>query len=136
MRLRPCQAAILTCRSGASRSDEPGTHKHRKKARSDTSTIPGKARVHGFRVRPCRPPRNDAGRFASDSEERAQPASPSRPLRPLRGLCAKVLSFYHRPGKPVQGTDMATKDELKQAVCEAIDRAGNSIIAIGEEILH
>jgi len=29
-----------------------------------------------------------------------------------------------------------TKDELKAAVCEAIDRAGNEIIAIGEEILH
>ena len=31
---------------------------------------------------------------------------------------------------------MATRDELKQAVCEAIDRHGNEIIAIGEEILH
>src|SRR5580658_2623584 len=31
---------------------------------------------------------------------------------------------------------MASKDELKQAVCEAIDRHGNEIIAIGETILH
>jgi amidohydrolase len=31
---------------------------------------------------------------------------------------------------------MPTKDELKAQVCEAIDRAGNEIIAIGEEILH
>ncbi|MBV9553271.1 MAG: amidohydrolase [Alphaproteobacteria bacterium] len=31
---------------------------------------------------------------------------------------------------------MPSKDELKAAVCEAIDRAGNAIIAIGEEILH
>src|SRR5580658_4719990 len=31
---------------------------------------------------------------------------------------------------------MATKDELKQAVCAAIDRHGNEIIAIGETILH
>ncbi|HEV2187993.1 MAG TPA: hypothetical protein VGR70_12340, partial [Stellaceae bacterium] len=29
-----------------------------------------------------------------------------------------------------------TKDELKQLVCEAIDRHGNEIIAIGETILH
>ncbi len=29
-----------------------------------------------------------------------------------------------------------TKDELKAQVCEAIDRAGNEIVAIGEEILH
>jgi amidohydrolase len=31
---------------------------------------------------------------------------------------------------------MASKDELKQAVCEAIDRRGNEIIALGEKILH
>src|ERR1700730_15112777 len=31
---------------------------------------------------------------------------------------------------------MASKDELKQQVCEAIDRHGNEIIAIGEEILY
>ena len=31
---------------------------------------------------------------------------------------------------------MPSKDELKQLVCEAIDRHGNEIIAIGEEILH
>ena len=31
---------------------------------------------------------------------------------------------------------MPSRDELKQAVCEAIDRHGNEIIAIGEEILH
>jgi amidohydrolase len=29
-----------------------------------------------------------------------------------------------------------TKDEVKRAVCEAIDRHGNEIIALGEEILH
>ena len=31
---------------------------------------------------------------------------------------------------------MTTKDELKQAVCEAIDRHGNQIIELGERILH
>lgn len=31
---------------------------------------------------------------------------------------------------------MATKEELKQAVCEAIDRRGNEIIELGETILH
>ena len=36
----------------------------------------------------------------------------------------------------VRGMQMASKDELKQAVCEAIDRRGNEIIALGEKILH
>ena len=31
---------------------------------------------------------------------------------------------------------MATKEQLKQAVCEAIDRHGNEIIELGETILH
>src|SRR5437764_6697395 len=31
---------------------------------------------------------------------------------------------------------MTSKDELKQAVCEAIDRHGNEIIELGERILH
>jgi amidohydrolase len=31
---------------------------------------------------------------------------------------------------------MATREELKQAVCEAIDRRGNEIIELGETILH
>jgi amidohydrolase len=31
---------------------------------------------------------------------------------------------------------MAGKDELKRAVCEAIDRKGNEIIELGERILH
>src|ERR1051326_3928567 len=31
---------------------------------------------------------------------------------------------------------MTTKEELKQAVCEAIDRHGNRIIELGEAILH
>jgi amidohydrolase len=31
---------------------------------------------------------------------------------------------------------MVSKDELKQAVCEAIDRHGNEIIELGEAILH
>jgi amidohydrolase len=34
------------------------------------------------------------------------------------------------------GAGMRSKDELKRAVCEAIDRHGNEIIALGEEILH
>ena len=34
------------------------------------------------------------------------------------------------------GRAIETKEELKQAVCEAIDRHGNEIIALGEEILH
>ena len=29
-----------------------------------------------------------------------------------------------------------TRDELKRAVCEAIDRQGNAIIELGERILH
>src|SRR6202140_3651860 len=33
-------------------------------------------------------------------------------------------------------TAMTTKDELKQRVCEAIDRHGNEIIELGERILH
>src|SRR5436309_11961017 len=31
---------------------------------------------------------------------------------------------------------MTSKDELKRAVCEAIDRHGNEIIELGETILH
>src|SRR5215469_14034096 len=31
---------------------------------------------------------------------------------------------------------MTSKDELKRAVCEAIDRQGNEIIELGERILH
>ena len=31
---------------------------------------------------------------------------------------------------------MSNKEELKQAVCEAIDRHGNEIIELGETILH
>jgi amidohydrolase len=31
---------------------------------------------------------------------------------------------------------MPSKEQLKQAVCEAIDRRGNEIIALGEQILH
>src|SRR5438034_8337683 len=31
---------------------------------------------------------------------------------------------------------MRSKDELKRAVCEAIDRHGNEIIELGEQILH
>ena len=31
---------------------------------------------------------------------------------------------------------MTGKDELKRAVCEAIDRHGNEIIELGETILH
>jgi amidohydrolase len=34
------------------------------------------------------------------------------------------------------GKDGHTKDELKRAVCEAIDRHGNEIIELGERILH
>jgi amidohydrolase len=34
------------------------------------------------------------------------------------------------------GKDAPTRDELKQAVCEAIDRHGNEIIELGETILH
>ena len=31
---------------------------------------------------------------------------------------------------------MTSKDELKRAVCDAIDRNGNEIIELGERILH
>ena len=31
---------------------------------------------------------------------------------------------------------MASKEELKRQVCEAIDRHGNEIIELGETILH
>jgi amidohydrolase len=34
------------------------------------------------------------------------------------------------------GKDGLTRDELKRAVCEAIDRQGNAIIELGERILH
>ncbi len=36
----------------------------------------------------------------------------------------------------MSGNDTLSKDDLKRAVCEAIDRHGNEIIALGEEILH
>ncbi len=36
----------------------------------------------------------------------------------------------------IAGAGMPTKDELKQAVCAAIDRHGNEIIELGEQILH
>lgn len=36
----------------------------------------------------------------------------------------------------MNGKDELTKEELKQAVCEAIDRHGNEIIELGERILH
>ncbi|MBV9585161.1 MAG: hypothetical protein JO213_09780, partial [Alphaproteobacteria bacterium] len=32
--------------------------------------------------------------------------------------------------------DKPTRDQLKEAVCEAIDRHGNEIIELGETILH
>src|SRR5215211_5940332 len=34
------------------------------------------------------------------------------------------------------GNEALTKEQLKQAVCEAIDRQGNAIIELGERILH
>ena len=34
------------------------------------------------------------------------------------------------------GSKIVTKEQLKQAVCEAIDRHGNQIIELGETILH
>ena len=36
----------------------------------------------------------------------------------------------------MSGTGERTKEDLKQAVCEAIDRHGNEIIELGERILH
>ncbi len=36
----------------------------------------------------------------------------------------------------MSGKDELTKEKLKQAVCEAIDRHGNEIIELGERILH
>jgi len=36
----------------------------------------------------------------------------------------------------MSGNDALTRDQLKQAVCEAIDRHGNEIIELGERILH
>jgi amidohydrolase len=36
----------------------------------------------------------------------------------------------------MRSKDQPTKDELKQLVCEAIDRHGNEIIELGEQILH
>lgn len=36
----------------------------------------------------------------------------------------------------MSGTDGLTKEQLKQAVCEAIERRGNEIIELGETILH
>jgi amidohydrolase len=39
-------------------------------------------------------------------------------------------------GAAMSGADGLTKDQLKAAVCEAIDRHGNEIIELGETILH
>src|SRR5258708_28806170 len=36
----------------------------------------------------------------------------------------------------MSGNGEQTKENLKQAVCEAIDRHGNEIIELGERILH
>src|SRR5690349_22736069 len=36
----------------------------------------------------------------------------------------------------MSGKDERTRENLKQAVCEAIDRHGNEIIELGERILH
>jgi metal-dependent amidase/aminoacylase/carboxypeptidase family protein len=36
----------------------------------------------------------------------------------------------------MMGKEGLTRDELKRAVCEAIDRQGNAIIELGERILH
>ena len=36
----------------------------------------------------------------------------------------------------MSGKDEPTRESLKQAVCEAIDRHGNEIIELGEQILH
>src|SRR6266403_703147 len=36
----------------------------------------------------------------------------------------------------MSGNGEQTKEDLKQAVCEAIDRHGNEIIELGERILH
>src|SRR5436853_7001673 len=41
-----------------------------------------------------------------------------------------------RLGAAMSGTGEPTKEDLKQAVCEAIDRHGNEIIELGETILH
>src|SRR5436853_7788444 len=41
-----------------------------------------------------------------------------------------------RLGAAMSGTGEPTKEDLKQAVCEAIDRHGNEIIELGERILH
>src|SRR5437588_4080760 len=41
-----------------------------------------------------------------------------------------------RLGAAMSGTGEPTKEDLKQAVCEAIDRHGNQIIELGERILH
>src|SRR5690242_5711474 len=39
-------------------------------------------------------------------------------------------------GHANRGRPMTSKDDLKRAVCEAIDRQGNEIIELGERILH
>src|SRR6266446_7135137 len=46
----------------------------------------------------------------------------------------RLASYLNRSAD--MRTAMTTKDELKQAVCEAIDRHGNQIIELGERILH
>src|SRR5215469_2431201 len=60
----------FSCHSGASRSDEPGTHAHGpRRGCPGAAANPGIARVHGFRVRPYGPPRNDGYNFESDSQD-------------------------------------------------------------------
>src|SRR5947207_10627023 len=43
---------------------------------------------------------------------------------------------HRRQGSGMASKGELTKDQLKQAVCEAIDRHGNEIIELGETILH
>src|SRR5262249_50643221 len=50
-------------------------------------------------------------------------------------LRAEPIRTTGEPGEPMADKDAMTKDDLKRAVCEAIDRHGNEIIAIGETIL-
>ena len=75
---------IFPRHSGASRSDEPGTHEHGpRKACSGAAVSLRRDRVHGFRVRPCGPPRNDrviSGRALSHE----RPEHPSRGMRVVR----------------------------------------------------
>ena len=61
-----------------------------------------------------RPPRADGGRWPN----------------------ACIIARIGITGVSMAAKDLPTKDELKQAVCEAIDRHGNEIIELGETILH